>query len=38
VIDAADKLDTLDATSASLSLFLLEKAEYHSYAALSRAA
>jgi hypothetical protein len=38
VIDAADKLDTLYATSASLSLFLLEKAEYHSYAALSRAA
>jgi hypothetical protein len=37
VIDAADKLDTLYATSASLSLFLLEKAEYHFYAALSRA-
>src|SRR5262249_22960862 len=37
-IDAADKLETLYATSASLSLFVLEKADYHFYAALSRAA
>src|SRR5262249_29962658 len=37
-IDAADRLETLYATSASLSLFVLEKADYHFYAALSRAA
>jgi hypothetical protein len=37
-IDAADKAEKWYATSASLSLFLLEKAEYHFYAALSRTA
>jgi PAS domain S-box-containing protein len=37
-IDAADKVQTWYATSASLSFFLLEKAEYHFYAALARAA
>jgi len=37
-IDAADKAEAWYATSASLSLFPLEKAEYHFYAALSRAA
>jgi PAS domain S-box-containing protein len=37
-IDAADKVETWYATSASLSLFMLEETEYHFYAALSRAA
>src|SRR5262249_9004444 len=37
-IDAADKVETWYATSASLSLFMLEEEEYHFYAALSRAA
>jgi PAS domain S-box-containing protein len=37
-IDAADKVERWYATSASLSFFMLEKAEYHFYAALSRAA
>jgi PAS domain S-box-containing protein len=37
-IDAADKAEKWYATSASLSLFPLEKAEYHFYAALARAA
>src|SRR5262249_30322081 len=37
-IEAADKVGTWYATSAYLSLFLLEKAEYHFYAALARAA
>src|SRR5262249_35477542 len=37
-IDAADKVETWYATSASLSLFMLEKEEYYFYAALSRAA
>ncbi|MCC8969744.1 AAA family ATPase [Bradyrhizobium brasilense] len=37
-IDAADKVATWYATSPSLSLFMLEKEEYHFYAALARAA
>ena len=37
-IDAADKLDTLFARVASLSVIILDKEEYHFYAALSRAA
>src|SRR5262249_15234306 len=37
-VDAADKVEPLYATSPFLSLFLLEKAEYHFYAALTRAA
>src|SRR5262249_8265532 len=37
-VDAADKVETGYATSAFLSLFLVERAEYHFYAALSRAA
>jgi PAS domain S-box-containing protein len=37
-IDAANKVETWYATSASLSLFMLEKEEYHFYAALSRSA
>jgi predicted ATPase/GAF domain-containing protein len=37
-IDAADKLDTLYARTASLSALMLDKEEYHFYAALSRAA
>ena len=37
-IEAADKAETWFATSASLSLFLLEKAEFHFYAALAHAA
>jgi PAS domain S-box-containing protein len=37
-IDAADRAETWYARSASLSLFPLEKAEYHFYAALSHAA
>jgi PAS domain S-box-containing protein len=37
-IDAADKVEIWYATSASMSLFMLEKAEYHFYAALARAA
>jgi PAS domain S-box-containing protein len=37
-IDAADKVEAWHATPASLSLFILEEAEYHFYAALSRAA
>jgi PAS domain S-box-containing protein len=37
-IDAADKLDTLYARTASLSVLMLDKEEYHFYAALSRAA
>ena len=37
-IDAADRAETWYANSASLSLFLLEKAEFHFYAALSHAA
>jgi PAS domain S-box-containing protein len=37
-IHAAEKLETLYASSPALSLFPLDKAEYHFYAALSRAA
>src|SRR5262249_50892808 len=37
-LEAVGRLDKLYATAASLSLFLLETAEYHFYAALSRAA
>src|SRR5262249_52636399 len=37
-IEAVDKVETWYATSPALSLFPLEKAEYHFYAALSRAA
>ncbi len=37
-IDAAEQADTWFSTSASLSIKLLERAEYHLYAALSRAA
>src|SRR5262249_28754037 len=37
-IDAADIVERWYATSASLSFFMLEKEEYHFYAALSRAA
>jgi predicted ATPase len=37
-IDAADKLDTLYARTASLSVLMLGKGEYHFHAALSRAA
>ena len=37
-LEAADKADTWYATSAPLSLLMLEKAEYHFYAALARAA
>src|SRR5262249_15741544 len=37
-IDAADKAEAWYATSPALSLFPLEEAEYHFYAALSRAA
>jgi hypothetical protein len=37
-LDAAENADTWYATSSSLSLFLLEKVEYHFYAALSLAA
>ena len=37
-IDAADRVATWYATSPSLSLFMLEKEEYHFYAALARAA
>ena len=37
-IDAADKLETLYAKAASLSVIMLDKEEYHFYAALSRAA
>src|SRR5262249_50519382 len=37
-MEAADNAGTWYATSAYLSLFLLEKAEYHFYAALARAA
>src|SRR5262249_21234425 len=37
-IEAADKVGTWYATSAYLSLFLLEKTEYHFYAALACAA
>jgi PAS domain S-box-containing protein len=36
--DAAEKVETWYAACASLSFFLLEKAEFHFYAALSRAA
>ncbi len=37
-IEAAKKAERLFSTSGSMSIFLLEKAEYHLYAALSRAA
>jgi PAS domain S-box-containing protein len=37
-IDAADRVERWYATSASLSLFMLQNTEYHFYAALSRAA
>jgi PAS domain S-box-containing protein len=37
-VDAADRVATWYATSPSLSLFMLEKEEYHFYAALARAA
>src|SRR5262249_54500339 len=37
-LEAVDMLAKLYATAASLSLFVLEKAEYHFYAALARAA
>ena len=37
-LEAVGRLDKLYATAASLSLFLLETAEYHFYAALARAA
>src|SRR5262245_55080258 len=37
-IDAAGEAETWYATSASLSLFMLEEAEFHFYAALARAA
>ncbi|WP_051974904.1 PAS domain S-box protein [Cupriavidus necator] len=37
-VDAADKAERCFSTSASLSVMLLERAEYHLYAALSRAA
>ena len=37
-IDAAEKVENWYARSASLSLFMLEKTEYHFYAALARAA
>jgi hypothetical protein len=36
-IDAAEKVERWHAISASLSLFIVQKAEYHFYAALSRA-
>jgi PAS domain S-box-containing protein len=37
-IDAAEKAETWFSTSATLSIFLLERADYHLYAALARAA
>ncbi len=37
-IDAAEKVETWYATTAPLSLFMLQKTEYHLYAALARAA
>jgi PAS domain S-box-containing protein len=37
-VDAAERVERWHSRSASLSVFLLEKAEYHLYAALSRAA
>jgi PAS domain S-box-containing protein len=37
-VEAAEKAERLFSTSASLSIFLLERAEYHLYTALSRAA
>jgi PAS domain S-box-containing protein len=37
-IDAAEKVETWYATSAPLSLFILQKTEYHFFAALARAA
>src|SRR5260370_13730718 len=37
-VDAAERAARLLSMSASLSVFLLEKSEYHLYAALSRAA
>jgi PAS domain S-box-containing protein len=37
-IDAAEKVERWHAISASLSLFIVQKTEYHFYAALSRAA
>jgi PAS domain S-box-containing protein len=37
-LDAANKAETWYSTSASMSIFMLEKEEYHFYAALARAA